>query len=285
MTMSLVPDPVGDPRNALFLALACDLAYLSDTEGQAAFHEQLGLEARLLSVGNTQVYLAANEAAIVLAFRGTESPASVEGLKDWLLTNALNLLVLPQGRLGTDFAAAGVGARFHQGFLNALATIWDPISEFVDTELAKSERPLWITGHSLGGALATLAGWLFLRRMIPIHAIFTFGAPMVGNDKAMEAFDRELGPLTYRYVDIDDPIPRLPAISLIANAYKQCNQEKLLGNAASAMADSLGLFHRFAGQAVHDLLHGTLIDEVWAEVNRRVACHMMDNYQKKIRGE
>jgi hypothetical protein len=285
MSLSLDPDKLDDPRNALFLALACDLAYLPEAEGQAAFREKLGLETRLISVGNTQVYVSTNADAIVVALRGTESPATLDGLKDWLLTNALNLLVLPQGRLGTDFAAAGVGARFHQGFLNALAAIWDPVCEFAETELGKSERPLWLTGHSLGGALATLAGWLFLRRMMPVHAIFTYGAPMVGNDRAMVAFDRDLGHVTYRFVDIDDPIPRLPTISLIANAYQQCNQEKLLGNAASAMSDSFGLFRRAAGQAVKDLLQGTLADELWQEVNRRVACHMMENYQKKLRGD
>ncbi len=56
-----------------------------------------------------------------LAFRGSQSPTSLEGFKDWLLTNANNLLVIPEWRIGTDFAAAGVGARFHRGFLEALA--------------------------------------------------------------------------------------------------------------------------------------------------------------------
>src|SRR4051794_7895899 len=101
MPLELFEDALGDPRNATFLAHACDLAYLPGEPGTAAFREQLGLEARLYSVGNTQVFVGHNDDHVVVAFRGTETPNSIEGLKDWLLTDAVNLLVLPEGRLGT----------------------------------------------------------------------------------------------------------------------------------------------------------------------------------------
>ena len=74
------------------------------------FREHLGLDARLISVDNTQVYLAENDKAMVVAFRGSQAPTTLDGLKDWLLTNANNYLILPEGQIGTDFAAAGVGA-------------------------------------------------------------------------------------------------------------------------------------------------------------------------------
>lgn len=43
----------------------------------------------------------------------------------------------------TDLAAAGVGARFHQGFVNAIADIWQPVLASVEVEMKKAERPLW----------------------------------------------------------------------------------------------------------------------------------------------
>ena len=106
-----------DYSNARYFATACDMAYDPEAEGKPKFQSELGLDVKLVSVDNTQVYVGGNDYAIVLAFRGSESPTSLDGFKDWLLTNAKNFLVLPEGRAGTDFVAAGVGARFHRGFL------------------------------------------------------------------------------------------------------------------------------------------------------------------------
>src|SRR5262245_47908972 len=118
MPYELHEDAFGDPRNAQTLAVASDLAYLPQVQGGPAYREHLAMDATLFSAGNTQAYVAHNAGHIVAAFRGTESPTTIDGLKDWLLTNAANLLILPEGRLGTDLAAAGVAARFHQGFVN-----------------------------------------------------------------------------------------------------------------------------------------------------------------------
>jgi hypothetical protein len=279
MTLQLVEDAMGDPRNAQFLALASDLAYMQAAEGAEAFRAQLGLEARLLSVGNTQAYVGSNGENIVVAFRGTESPTSIDGLKDWLLSDALNLLILPEGDLGTDYVAAGVGARFHQGFMKALADIWDPLYEAVDGERKKNDRPLWLTGHSLGGALAVLAGWRFKRKFVPVHQIYTFGGPMVGNDIAAKAIDRELGGRIFRYVNLPDPIPKLPSVSLIANHYCHCESEVSLGSAAESAVE---LFKQAASKTVDGLLNATLIEDIWKSLQARVSAHFMDNYKKLV---
>src|SRR5262249_12729063 len=148
MAHELYEDALGDARNATALALASEIAYYGTDEGAKMFRDEFGMDAKLLSVGNTQVWVAGNDDHLVVAFRGTESPTSIEGLKDWLLSDALNLLILPEGRLGTDLVAAGVGARFHMGFVNALADIWGPVHEAVEAELKRKDRPLWVTGHS-----------------------------------------------------------------------------------------------------------------------------------------
>jgi predicted lipase len=230
-------------------------------------------------VGNTQAYLATNDEHIVVAFRGTESPTSIDGLKDWLLNDALNLLILPEGDLGTDFVAAGVGARFHQGFMKALADIWDPLYEAVQAERKKSDRPLWLTGHSLGGALAVLAAWRFKRKFVPVHQVYTFGGPMVGNDIAAKAIDRELGGRIFRYVNLPDPVPLLPSVSLIANHYAHCESEVSLGAAAESFVES---FKEKAGKTVDGLLNATLIEDIWKSLQERVSAHFMDNYRRLV---
>ena len=108
MSVALNEDSPGSQENARILAVAADLAYEPQETGASKFQNQLGMQARLISVGNTQAWVAGDKHNLIVAFRGTEAPNSLEGLKDWLLTDALSLLIVPEGRLGTDLAAAGV---------------------------------------------------------------------------------------------------------------------------------------------------------------------------------
>src|SRR5262245_22240889 len=234
MPLELFEDAMGDPRNAAFLATACQLAYYSAEGGEAGFKDELGLAAKLISVDNTQAFVGANDGHVVVAFRGSEQPNSIYALKDWLMTNALNLLIVPTGPLGADFSAASVGARWHQGFVSAITEIWDPVFAATTKHLKEKDRPLWVTGHSLGGALALLAGWLFLRRTVPVHQIYTFGAPMVGNKDVADALNREYAGKIFRYVNSPDPVPLLPMMSLVANDFTHCDKAICLGDAAGS---------------------------------------------------
>jgi hypothetical protein len=280
MALQLHEDSFGDPQNALFLATAANLAYEPPEVGQPAFRDQLGLEATFYTAGNTQAYVGTNAEHIVVAFRGTESPATLDGLKDVLLNDARNLLIVPSGRLGTDFVAGGVGVRMHQGFINGLAEIWDQILERVSAELKASERPLWLTGHSLGGALALLAGWLFLRRFLNVHQIYTFGAPMIGNKDAMAAFDRELKGKIFRYINTEDPVPQLPTLSLLANEFCHCDKEIPLG------APCTGNYWAGVGSTLtDDLLQGHGLDVIWDFIRNRLGAHGLAKYLESIRGK
>ncbi|MGE0606353.1 MAG: hypothetical protein AB7O62_04435 [Pirellulales bacterium] len=282
--LELHEDSFGDIRNARFLGVAAGLAYLPQDEGKAAYKKELGLDAKLISVDNTQAYIAQNPDHVVLAFRGTETGLAFDALKDCLLTDAVNLLIVPKGRLGTDFIAAGVGARFHQGFINALAEIWDPVFAGVQAELKRSDRPLWITGHSLGGALAALSAWLFQRKFVSVHQVYTFGAPMIGNVAASKAFDVELKGKIYRVVNGSDPVPKLPTISLIANDYGHVDKEIALGVGPGA-SSSAEMFGQFAKRTINGMLEGNKINEFWKHLQSVVSSHFMDNYRKLLDDE
>lgn len=66
-----------------------------------------------------------------------------------------------------------------------------------------------ITGHSMGGAIATLMG-LYCAVIIrkPVE-VYTFGSPKVGNTEFVNAFDKHVSK-SKRYVNGEDPIPFLP---------------------------------------------------------------------------
>jgi triacylglycerol lipase len=284
MTTSLNASASGDAQNALYLARACELAYLAESEAAPRFRSELGLAAKLISVDNTQVYVAESDNAVVVAFRGSEAPNTLDGLKDWLLTNANNYLILPEGQSGTDFAAAGVGTRFHRGFLDALAMVWAPLFAAADQAQKAKERPLWITGHSLGGAIALLAAWRFQRNFLAVHEIVTFGAPMIGNEAAAKAFEQEFSGKIYRYVDLEDMVPHLPSVSLLANAYKHCLNEIVMSAPQVAMAAAAGLkaLVPSSGAPSGEGVDGELAEHVWGMVQARIASHMIDNYQARI---
>jgi triacylglycerol lipase len=281
MTLALDESTPGSPQNALTLAQACSLAYLDEPEGAAKFRDQLELDARLISVDNTQVYVAQNDKAIVLAFRGSQAPTSLDGFKDWLLTNANNYLIIPEGQIGTDFAAAGVGARFHRGFMEALDAIWEPLLKAVTEATESGDKPLWVTGHSLGGALALMAAWRLQRNFVAIHEVVTFGAPMVGNDAAARAFEQEFAGKIFRYVNLEDPVPLLPSISLVANSYAHCQAE--VSMAAAAIASALETLKESAGSALDQVLEAAHIDQVWNAVQNHISAHFIDHYEQRVK--
>ncbi len=268
------------PRHAHYLATLCDLVYYNEQQAGEEIRQKLGLQSKLVSVDNTQAFICENDVSIVVAFRGSETPTSLDGLKDWFLTNARNFLVLPEGRIGTDFAAAGVGARFHKGFMEALAEIWDPLLAELNVVFERNERSVWVTGHSLGGALALLAAWRFHQQFIPVHQIYTFGAPMVGNVAAVDAYHREFPGQIFRYVDNSDLVPRLPTMSLLRNQYGHCQTEIIVGgsaleSAAQALSDA-------AEKTVDGVINGEVTESIWRSLTGGISSHLMGNYIARI---
>jgi hypothetical protein len=61
-----------------------------------------------------------------------------------------------------------------------------------------------IAGHSLGAALATLAGM-----DMSVRIVFAFGSPMVGDPEFAEMYNSK-GPRTYLIHTIDDIVPNFP---------------------------------------------------------------------------
>ena len=168
----------------------------------------------LIHVDETQGFLCKRTAEgerpyLVLAFRGTEKKVS-----DWL-TDAR---CVPTKEDKTN-------AKVHTGFLEALTvkrdaagkTAMEVVREILrqpealepETRDEKVEDqgtllPLYITGHSLGGALALLATKLVAHDLN--GACYTFGAPRIGN---YEYFHFIKTPV-YRIVNSADVVPRVP---------------------------------------------------------------------------
>jgi len=155
-----------DCRRAWSLASACAAAYR-------------GTLAEITDVGFASVelfdalagcgYIAQWQQDVVLAFRGTEAP-----------TDGGNRFLL-QWLVNCDFGQIdGYGGRVHKGFAQTVDLLWDQIHQQVRAALAAGCK-LWVTGHSLGGALATLAAARLTNEAIPVAGVYTFGSPRVGD--------------------------------------------------------------------------------------------------------
>ena len=101
----------------------------------------------------------------------------------------------------------GISTRVHRGYLKALQLIED---ELVSSIEEKQFDQLFITGHSLGGALAIL----FTRMHFPDShgACYTFGAPPVGGVEVQYFLKTPV----YQIINEVDIVPRLPNPILVA---------------------------------------------------------------------
>lgn len=120
-----------------------------------------------------------------LVFRGTQltSGQARERLLDW----SVNLRVAT-----TRWSGPG---RVHEGYLTALKRVRYEARDFA--EAVGASKPLYVTGHSLGGALASgYTAWVSYTHVCdvtPHHVagLVTFGAPRFGTSKAMQpVYDR-----------------------------------------------------------------------------------------------
>lgn len=109
--------------------------------------------------------------------------------------------------------------RTHKGFTKAFQSVAPKLLVALETELGNlTGNPRVIfCGHSLGGALATMAG-LYVACKIPRirenMAVVTFGAPQVGDANFVKFFDQVV-PRSVRVVNPMDPVPRLLNVQLV----------------------------------------------------------------------
>ena len=154
----------------------------------------------VFDVDDTQGFVVQNETDLVVAFRGTEPKRPMDWLSD--------------GRVIHAPWAHRVG-KVHKGFYHALEAVWRDGRDVLPKRLANcGNRRVWITGHSLGGALAELcaarASFDTAITSVPIQAVYTFGQPRVGDNEFAELLHDKMGVSVFRFVNDRDIVPRVP---------------------------------------------------------------------------
>ncbi len=142
---------------------------------------------------DTQAFLVVKEDSsfAVLAFRGTETTKLTD-----ILTDA------------TASMTKTIEGKVHTGFRKAYQSVE---SDIVKSVAKLSGIPLYITGHSLGAALATYATQCLEQNPAfrdQIAACYTYGSPRVGNTE----FDRDFKSVIYRVVNTTDIVTVIPLL-------------------------------------------------------------------------
>ena len=197
-----------DLEHAYWLARAAELAYrdadAAEEEltawGFHRFRHFVSPHRLPFPLDDTQAYAAGSDRMVVVAFRGTEP----EQIKDWL--SDVDTPPVP-GPAAKGFV--------HFGFHQALASVYPELRDTV-TEYSAGGQSVWFTGHSLGGALAMLAGTrlYFEEPNVAPHGIYTYGQPRTCDRLLAAAHNSALRNRTYRFVNNNDVVPQVPPAPL-----------------------------------------------------------------------
>lgn len=154
-------------------------------------HQLAELEFRVIDTFDregSQAMLVEHKDYLVLSFRGTET----DSLRDIKADATAKIIKCEtQGMI-------------HKGFYDA----YNLIRKDIEIAINKPEfntKPLYITGHSLGGALATVAT-KFIYHKGGLAACYTFGSPRVGNDDWINNIKTPI----HRLVNAADCVTMLP---------------------------------------------------------------------------
>lgn len=214
--------------NAWWLADASLLAY-ADRDFVTARFTDAGLAVEgwqpFTARGSTQCYVAHNQDFVIVAFRGTQV------LKPGASIDFLD--VLRDLYVDTKFTLVDCteGGSIHKGFKAALDEVWeDQVRPHLD-RLDDGRRTFWFTGHSLGGALATLAA----SRAKKVNGVYTFGSPVVGDQEFAQSF--RVVAKTYRFVNNEDLVAQLPAPGSQGLTYEHVGHLKLIDSSGEKLLD------------------------------------------------
>jgi hypothetical protein len=112
--------------------------------------------------------------------------------------------------INTGLRTSHTGFSVHQGFYYALNSIMTELRLFVSS--LQGVNVVHCVGHSLGGAIATLAAdWIKSSGKVPTVKLYTFGSPRVGLEMfASKCSDRLTAGNIYRVYHQTDPVPMVP---------------------------------------------------------------------------
>jgi triacylglycerol lipase len=168
-------------------------------------------------------FVASDGTSYAIAIRGSLIEFSWSAFQNWIYQD-LNIVSLEKWPYTNDSSRAKIAEGTYEGFQNMNKmvdkTTGKTLLAFLENE-TKENTPILITGHSLGGNLATVyASWLWQQFKNAGHPreninVITFAAPAAGNESFADDFDKKF-PNALRFENKNDIVPKFPASSAVS---------------------------------------------------------------------
>lgn len=166
-------------------------AYLAPVFAEQELKKRGFTDVSTLNFGSSLGYVAMIGDSAVIMFRGTNPPE----IQDWF------------ANLNNKSFRSEHGS-VHAGFWASYETMHDQLIEVLRQ---KKTKRIWVTGHSLGGALAVVCSYrLMTDEDKEIAGVMTFGQPRVGSPEFCKYMESTLSGRMVHFVNENDLVPRIP---------------------------------------------------------------------------
>eukprot|EP01135_Chromosphaera_perkinsii_P005423 Nk52_evm22s348 gene=Nk52_evmTU22s348 len=152
---------------------------------------------------DSNALIAEKDGYIVVSFRGTKSR---KNLKSDIRTKQVSLFKREERSWMQNLVSSP--CLVHRGFKECHQAIKDEVIEAI-LKHHKGDKPVKITGHSLGGALAILLSYELSKKYSISSTVYVFGCPRVGNETFANDF-KEAVPECFRLSMDGDIVTGLP---------------------------------------------------------------------------
>jgi len=147
---------------------------------------------------NTQLAMFDDDTQVYIAVRGTEGFSWPNGIRDWV-SNVQATAVKFEGGHG----------KVHDGFHAAFISVKGDIDDFLSKN-GRTNKKIVVTGHSLGGAVATIIAAYIRGKHKSDVMLYTFGSPRAGDADFVNHYSQVDKVHAWRLFNVCDVVPMVP---------------------------------------------------------------------------